>query len=183
MSSTEISPDNTIAPVIDTQRLLLRPHRSDDLADCVALWSDPDVVRYTIGEPSLPQRTWIRMLAYRGHWALLGYGYWAAEEKASGHYVGELGFADFKRDMVPSIEGIPELGWALRPQFHGNGYATEALCAAVAWGDHHFERRRTVCIIHRDNHRSFRVAAKLGYKAIFTPTGSGESNTILARPT
>jgi RimJ/RimL family protein N-acetyltransferase len=172
---------DTVAPVIDTERLRLRPHQSDDFADCVAMWSDPGVVRYTIGEPSPPQRTWIRILAYRGHWALLGYGYWAVEEKTSGRYVGELGFADFKRDIVPSIDGMPELGWALAPQFHGKGYATEALRAAVAWGDSHLAQRRTVCIIHRDNHRSFRIAEKLGYKSIFTDTGSGQSNTILAR--
>ena len=146
------------------------------------MWSDPVVVRYTIGEPSPPQRTWIRILAYREHWALLSYGYWTVEEKTSDRYVGELGFADFKRDIVPSIEGAPELGWALVPQFHGKGYATEALRAAVAWGDHHLAQRRTVCIIHRDNQRSFRVAEKLGYKAVFSAAGSGESNnTILAR--
>jgi RimJ/RimL family protein N-acetyltransferase len=173
---------HTIAPVIETERLRLRPHESDDLAECVAMWSDPVVVRYTTGEPSPPQRTWFRILAYRGHWALLSYGYWAVEEKTSGRFVGELGFADFKRDIVPSIEGLPELGWALVPQFHGQGYATEALKAAVAWGDHHIAERRTVCIIHRDNHRSFRVAEKLGYKAIICTTGSGSSNTILARP-
>jgi RimJ/RimL family protein N-acetyltransferase len=52
----------------------------------------------------------------------------------------------------------------------------------VAWGDCHLAQRRTACIIHRDNQRSFRIAEKLGYKAIFSATGSGESNTILARP-
>jgi RimJ/RimL family protein N-acetyltransferase len=182
MNSSALPPSNGVAPVIETERLRLRPHQTDDLADCVAMWSDPAVVRYTLGEPSPPQRTWIRILAYRGHWAMLSYGYWAVEERASGHYVGELGFADFKRDIVPSIAGLPELGWALLPQFHGKGYATEALRAVVAWGDDHFAQRRTVCIIHRDNHRSFRVAEKLGYKPIFSATGSVESNTILARP-
>jgi RimJ/RimL family protein N-acetyltransferase len=182
MNISALRPSPTIAPVIETERLRLRPHQSDDLADCVAMWSDPAVVRYTIGEPSPPQRTWMRILAYRGHWALLNYGYWAVEEKTSGRYVGELGFADFKRDCVPSIEGAPELGWALVPQFHGKGYATEALRAAVTWGDHHLVQRRSVCIIHRDNHRSFRVAEKLGYKVIFSATESQQSNTILARP-
>jgi RimJ/RimL family protein N-acetyltransferase len=182
MATSASRPSDTLVPVIETERLRLRPHGSDDLAACVALWSDPAVVRYTIGEPSPPQRTWIRILAYRGHWALLGYGYWAVEEKTSGRYVGELGFADFKRHIVPSIEGIPELGWALVPQFHGKGYATEALNAAVSWGDHQLAQRRTVCIIHRDNHRSFRVAEKLGYRVIMSAAGSGESDTILARP-
>jgi RimJ/RimL family protein N-acetyltransferase len=183
MNTSTLRPSKIVAPVIETERLRLRAHQSDDFADCVAMWSDPAVVRYTIGDPSPPQRTWIRILAYLGHWALLGYGYWAVEEKTSGRYIGELGFADFKRDIVPSIDGMPELGWALVPQFHGKGYATEALSAAVAWGDSHFSQRRTVCIIHRDNHRSFRVAEKLGYKAIASATGDWESNTILARPT
>jgi RimJ/RimL family protein N-acetyltransferase len=182
MNTGNPGPSNTIAPVIETERLRLRPHQSEDLTDCVAMWSDPDVVRYTICEPSPPQRTWMRILAYRGHWALMSYGYWAVEERDSHRYIGELGFADFKRNIAPSIEGLPELGWALVPQFHGKGYATEALRAVVAWGDHHLAQRRTVCIIHRDNHRSFRVAEKLGYKALSSAMGSGESNTILARP-
>jgi RimJ/RimL family protein N-acetyltransferase len=96
----------------------------------------------------------------------MGYGYWAVEEKASGRYIGELGFADFKRDNRPSIEGLPEIGWALKLEAHGKGYATEALKAAVAWGDSHLDSTRTACIIHRDNHRSLRVAEKLGYNAI-----------------
>ena len=183
MNTGAMLPVSSVPPVIETERLRLRPHQVDDLADCVAMWSDPIVVRYTIGEPAPPQRTWIRILAYRGHWAMLNYGYWAVEEKASNRYIGELGFADFKRDIVPSIEGMPELGWALVPQFHGNGYATEALKAVASWGDHHFAGRRTVCIIHPDNQRSFRVAEKLGYKKIFSARASGgEPSTVLARP-
>jgi RimJ/RimL family protein N-acetyltransferase len=173
---------STIAPVIETERLRLRPHQSDDLADCAAMWSDPAVVRYTIGSPAPLQRTWLRILAYRGHWAMLGYGYWAVEEKVSGQYVGELGFADFKRDIQPSIEGMPELGWALVPRAHGKGYATEALRAAVSWGDSHFGLLRTACIIHRDNHPSFRVAEKLGYKTLVNAAGDGEPHAVLVRP-
>jgi RimJ/RimL family protein N-acetyltransferase len=145
------------------------------------MWSDPMVVRHTIGEPSPPQRTWLRILAYRGHWTLLNYGYWAVEEMASGLYIGEVGFADFKRDLAPAVAGLPELGWALVPASHGKGYATEALRAAVAWGDAQLAQSRTVCIIQRDNHASFRVAEKLGYKVILSGQGSKQSDTILAR--
>ena len=110
---------------------------------------------------------------------MLGYGYWAVEEKVSGLFIGELGFADFKRDIQLPIEGMPELGWALLPRAHGKGYATEALRAAVSWGDNHFGLLRTVCIIHRDNHPSFRVAEKLGYKLLVDAAGDGESQVLI----
>ncbi|HEY6455656.1 MAG TPA: GNAT family N-acetyltransferase, partial [Steroidobacteraceae bacterium] len=64
---------SSAVPVIETERLRLRAHQSDDLAACVVMWSDPAVVRYTLGDPSPPQRTWMRILAYRGHWELLGF--------------------------------------------------------------------------------------------------------------
>jgi RimJ/RimL family protein N-acetyltransferase len=122
----------------------------------------------------------MRILSYRGHWALMGFGYWALEEKATGQFVGELGFAEYRRDIAPSIEGIPELGWVLISGAHGKGYATEALRAAVAWGDAHFDSARTVCIIHPDNRASFRVADKLGYKEIYKTTDS-QPHVVLAR--
>ena len=171
----------TAAPAIETERLRLRGHGVDDFAACVAMWSEPDVVRYTIAEPSPPQRTWSRILSYRGHWALLGFGYWAVEEKVSGRFIGELGFADFKRPLKLSLDGMPELGWALAPWAQGRGYATEALRAAIAWADVQFQAPRTVCIIHRENHRSFRVAEKLGYDIVLQLPSDTEPDAILAR--
>ncbi len=145
------------------------------------MWADPVVVRYTIGSPSTPQRSWQRILMYRGLWAMLGFGYWAVEEKASGRFIGEVGFADFKREIQPSIHGVPELGWALVASAHGKGYATEALRAAVAWGDSRFRDARTVCIIHRDNAVSLRVAEKLGFRErLKTPTDDAP-DCLLAR--
>jgi RimJ/RimL family protein N-acetyltransferase len=145
------------------------------------MWSDPAVTRYTIGDPAPAQRTWMRILAYRGHWTLFGFGYWAVEEKVTGRYIGEVGFAEFKRDIQPSIDGMPELGWALITQAHGKGYATEALRVAVAWGDSHFGSARTVCIIHQENRPSFRVADKLGYKELFRTSKDGEPEIVLVR--
>src|SRR5262249_52047373 len=135
------------APLIETDRLRLRPHQLSDVADCVAMWADPEIARYTIGDPSSPPRTWLRILAYRGHWTLLGFGYWAVEEKISGRYIGEMGFADFRRDLYPAIEALPEAGWVLAGHAHGKGYATEGLRAIVGWGDRHFGSLSTACII------------------------------------
>ncbi|MFZ1017693.1 MAG: GNAT family N-acetyltransferase, partial [Candidatus Cybelea sp.] len=83
----------------------LRGHRKDDLAACVAMWADPIVTKYISGRPSTVQQTWSRLLTYVGHWNLMGFGYWAIEEKSSGDFVGEAGLADFKRDIAASMKG------------------------------------------------------------------------------
>ncbi len=169
------------APEIRTERLLLRPHQLSDVADCVAMWADPEIARFTIGEPSPASRTWQRLLGYRGHWTLLGFGYWAVVENSSGRYVGDLGFADFRRDAHPEIDGLPEIGWALAVHAQGKGYATEALRAVVRWGDGHFGTRRTACRIQRGNQASFRVADKLGYRRLKPATAGDEPVVILVR--
>ena len=122
------------APILETPRLVLRAHEPGDLDACVAMWAEPEVVRYTVGTPSSPQRTWLRMLGYRGHWSMLGFGYWAVIERASGTFVGELGFADFKRDVPDDLRGLPEIGWAFANRAWGKGYATEGVRAAHRLG-------------------------------------------------
>ena len=169
-----------VAPVLETERLILRPHGAADFADCVALWRDPKVIRYTTGSESPPQRTWLRLLAYRGLWSLLGFGYWAVHTQSEG-YIGELGFADFHRGLEPSIDGVPEIGWALATRAHGRGYATEALRAVIAWGDAHLSAARTVCIIHRDNAVSLHLARKLGYEIELRAATDEEPHRLLAR--
>ena len=154
-----------IAPIIHTPRLTLRPHVAIDLDAAFAMWSDPIVTRFIGGKPSTYQQTWSRVMTYAGHWALLGFGYWAVEETATGTFVGECGFADFKRDIAPSMQGVPELGFAFAPAFHGKGYATEAVTAVVAWADANLEAKRTVCLVSPENHPSLRVVEKRGYRA------------------
>ena len=95
---------------------------------------------------------------------MLGFGYWAVEEKESGHYIGELGYAHLKRELHVSLDDVPEIGWALVPAAHGKGYATEALRAVVAWGDALFESERTACIVDPGNDASARVAHKLAFR-------------------
>jgi RimJ/RimL family protein N-acetyltransferase len=168
-------------PVIETIRLKLRGHRLEDFSSCAAMWADPLVTRFIGGKPSTEQQVWMRLMGYVGHWSLMGFGYWAVEEKATGLFVGELGFADFKRDIIPSIKGVPELGWALTPAFHGKGYATEALQGAMGWGDKNLKTHRTACIINPGNLASIRVAAKCGYKQMAQTTYNGEPTLMFER--
>jgi RimJ/RimL family protein N-acetyltransferase len=151
-------------PVLESARLILRPHRLQDFGDYAALWADPVVTRYIGGRPFTTEECWARFLRHAGHWLLLDYGYWVIEEKASGKFAGEIGFADHKRDLQPSLAGKPEIGWVLAPSVHGQGYATEAARAVIAWGDQHFRETPTACIIHPENLVSIRVAQNCGYQ-------------------
>jgi RimJ/RimL family protein N-acetyltransferase len=99
-----------------------------------------------------------------GVWQLCGYGFWAVEEKATGQFIGAVGFGAWQRDITPSLKGWPEVGWVLAAHTHGRGYATEAAQAALAWGDEHLPQSRTVCLIDVDNQPSLRLAAKCGYQ-------------------
>jgi RimJ/RimL family protein N-acetyltransferase len=159
----------------------MRGHRLDDFADCAAMWADPIVVRHISGEPSSNEEAWSRLLRYAGHWSLMSFGYWVIEEKATGKFVGELGFADFHREIEPSIKELPELGWVLVSRAHGKGYATESVRAVVAWGDRHLRSPRTVCLIHPENLASVRVAQKCGYQEFQWTTYKTHPTIMFAR--
>jgi len=170
------------APVLRTARLVLRPHRLSDVEASVALWGDPEVVRHITGRASTPQGLWFRVLRYAGHWALLGFGYWAVEEAESGAFVGEVGFADYRREIDPPLGGAPELGYAFVRRAHGKGYATEACSAAVNWARAHFPTgTRFACIVAPENVPSIRVAEKCGFTLVCETTYNGDPALIYER--
>lgn len=158
------------APTVETERLRLRAHRLRDFDAVAEMWGLEGVYRYIGGKPSTREESWSRMVRLPGLWALLGYGYWVVEEKDTGAFVGEVGFADFKRDLTPSIEGEPEHGWVLAPHAQGKGYATEAVNGSLKWLMENTPWRRTACIIAPDNGASIRVAEKTGYREIARTT-------------
>lgn len=152
-------------PTLETPRLILRSHRLSDFANSCALWSDPVVTRHISGRAFTQEEVWSRLLRYIGHWSALGYGYWVIEEKATGDFIGELGFADYKRTIDPPLV-FPEAGWALATSAHGKGYATEAILAILAWGDGNLPFDRTCCIINPENAASIRLAEKYGFRLL-----------------
>ena len=166
-------------PIVETARLRLRGHRAEDFDDCAAMWADPSVVRHIGGRPFPAEETWTKILRYAGLWALLGFGYWEVEEKASGRYVGDVGLADFKRDVQPSFDGAP--GSAGRYRARGVGFGTEAVGAATVWSDGRFGAARTVCMIDPDNTASIRVAQKCGYREYARATYKGHPTILFQR--
>lgn len=152
-----------VAPILETARLTLRPFRESDLEAHAAALGDPAVVRHLGGKPLSREEAWRRLLCAPGLWTLLGYGYWAVERRTDGAWLGQIGFADFKRDMIPSIEGTAEMGWIFAPHGQRQGYAGEAALAALEWADRTLAETEIVAIIDPANSASIRVAERVGF--------------------
>ena len=150
-------------PTLETERLVLRPFRDDDLADYFAMMDSPEV-RTAMRVPDgagLPE-AFDAMAAWLGQWELRGTGHWALEEKSSGRFVGRAGLHRPERHDWPGVE----VGWTLHPDQWGRGYATEAGAEAVRYGFEQLGEERLFSCIVPDNHRSQAVARRLGFELI-----------------
>jgi len=153
-----------VAPVIQTERLCLRPLRAEDFEPVCRIWADPENVRFVGGKSSTPSQSWRRVVSSAGYWPILGYGYWALEEISSGNFIGLVGFADFKRDEPAGFSGDPEIGYVIDKSIHGKGYGREVMTACMNWMDDTHGRSRTICMVEPDNIASVKIAERLGYK-------------------
>ena len=96
--------------------------------------------------------------------------------------MGQLGFADFKRVMEPSIEGEPELGYVFAAIVHGRGIASEACRAALDWADRTLEADAYPAIISPGNEASIRLAERLGFERQPDAIYRGETIALNRRP-
>ncbi|MFT3725283.1 MAG: GNAT family N-acetyltransferase [Hyphomonadaceae bacterium] len=151
------------APVIETERLRLRAHTADDFEASVPMWNDPIVTRFIGGRPYTREEVWQRLQRYAGSWVLLGHGFWAIEDRVTQRLIGEVGIMDAKRDIDPPFGDDREFGWALLPEAHGKGYASEALQAALDWEKRHLGGDCIVALIDPDNAPSIKLANKFGF--------------------
>ena len=146
--------------LLETPRLQLRRFQRADIDRLVELDSDPEVMRHiSYGVPT-PRERYEREILPR--WLALCdsaplLGYWAAELRDGGEFIGWFHLRPDRFDA-----GDQELGYRLRRSAWGRGYATEGGRALVAHG---FERVGTAKISARTlraNRGSRRVMEKCG---------------------
>jgi len=170
------------APTIETERLVLRNFRREDLDDFAATMADPEIVRCLAVEPLSREDALRRIFLAAGQWPISGIGMWAVETKSDGRMVGHVGFFDMERDMEPSLIGQPEMGWIFDRSVHGKGIALEACQAALAWAAEHFGPVEIPAIISPDNMPSMKLAEKLGFVREQDGVYKGEAIGIFRRP-
>ena len=141
---------------LETERLIMRMWRDADFEEYAELCADPEVMRFLGGKVFDRTEAWRQMASMIGHWYLRGYGIWAVEEKESGRLAGRIGCIN--------PEGWPgfEVGWTLKREFWGKGYATEAGRRALEYGFNELDKPHIISLIHPENRASIRVAERLG---------------------
>ncbi len=143
---------------LETDRLLLRQWRESDFEPYAEICADPEVMRYVGGKAMSRLEAWRHMAFIIGHWQLLGYGHFAVEEKATGKFVGRLGF------LNPAGWPAFEIGWTLGRDSWGKGYATEGARRALEYAFAELDKSHVISLIHPENEASKRVARRLGEK-------------------
>jgi RimJ/RimL family protein N-acetyltransferase len=158
-----IKPGVTLArldgPVLETERLKLRPWREADIAPNTAMLADPASGRFITadGKPVTDAWAgWRNAAIMSGHWMLYGVGMFVVEEKSTGAFVGRVG-----PWFPPGWPGF-EVGWGIAAEFRGKGYAVEAARASIDWAFASFELDQIVHCIDRENTASQGVARRLG---------------------
>jgi len=146
---------NVTTPVLETERLILRPTRSEDF-DAYARFMDDDEAARFIGGAQSRTIAWRGFLQIAGAWQLQGYSMFSVISKQTGNWIGRVG------PWVP--EGWPgnEIGWGIVPDLWGRGYATEAARAAIDWAFDALGWDEIIHAIAPDNPGSQAVARKLG---------------------
>ena len=142
--------------VCETERLYLREWVPDDWKRFRPLATDPRVLKYIgAGTPLTDDQIkgridkWIKLGQERG-WTL-----WAVIHREDSELIGFCGFWD---GFAPDVE----IGWRLRPEYWGQGLATEAAKAVMEYGFRRWGFPRLISVAQPENKASIRIMEKLG---------------------
>ncbi|WP_326491490.1 GNAT family N-acetyltransferase [Neorhizobium galegae] len=143
--------------VLETEGLTLREITKADLLILFRIFGDAESMRFYPRAKSFEEtEAWFEKLAFRSY-EENGFGLWGVVEKATGELIGDCGVT-----LQPTLKGLePEIGYHLRREWLGRGYAAEAAAACRDFGLGTLGFERIVSIVSPENIPSLRVAAKI----------------------
>lgn len=145
--------------MIETERLILRDWRDEDLEPYADIMVEPQVGEW-LGGPFTREQAHERVVRFRASLADTGLGRLAVERKSDGRLIGHCGLARTPTDP-PTPQGL-EMGWALAPDAWGGGYATEAARAVIDDGFIRYGPAEVLAFTGTTNLRSQGVMQRLG---------------------
>ena len=146
--------------MIETERLIIRPWRESDRADYLATCNTEAVTAH-LGGPASVEDIDTALARIAKSEEEDGFCFWAVERKADGAFLGYCGLK-VARDPGMPIEGDVEIGWRLRQDAWGQGYAVEAARACLEWAWTNLDVQRVVSMTVPANKASRSVMERLG---------------------
>ena len=151
---------------VETDRLILRDWREEDWPRFWEVTNTPEVMRWLGGVADAEKRRGAeeRLQSYRREYE---HTFWVCERQADGsHLSGELlGFCGLKRsNQKGGPIGMMEVGWRLREDAWGHGYAKEAAAASIAVGFERFGADRIIALTVAANAASWGLMVRLGMR-------------------
>jgi len=148
--------------ILETERLRLRPFKPDEWAGLARFYADDTVMRHMLPGRGLKraeaeERAKSNIHNFNDHWARMGFGVWAVEDRAQGRLIGQCGLR-----FVPEAEAV-ELLYLLNKTHWGRGLATEAARAAVEFAFGPARLEKLVAFTDPQNAASQKVLSKLGF--------------------
>jgi RimJ/RimL family protein N-acetyltransferase len=142
-------------PVLQTERLTLRPIAEQDFPRWAEMMADAEAAKFLGGAQPAPV-AWRGFMVMAGAWSLTGVSMFSVIDRNTGLWLGRIG------PWRPLDWPGTEVGWGLHPDAQGKGYGVEAATAAL---DYAFDILDWTAVIHcidPDNTPSQRLAARLG---------------------
>lgn len=148
--------------ILETERLRLRPFKPDEWTALARFYADDTVMRHMLPGRGLKRaeaeaRAKSNIHNFNDHWARMGFGIWAIEDRAQTRLIGQCGLR-----YVPEAEAV-ELLYLLNKTHWGRGLATEAAHAAVEYAFGPAKLEKLVAFTDPQNAASRNVLGKLGF--------------------
>ena len=146
--------------MIETERLIIRPWRDEDCADYLATCNTEAVTANLGGRASIEDVD-AGLGRIRKSQEDNGFCFWALERKADGAFLGYCGLKVTNLPGTPVADDV-EIGWRLREDAWGQGYAQEAAKAVLDWAWANLAVGRIVSFTIPTNRASQRVMERIG---------------------
>jgi len=150
--------------VAETERMILRRWAEGDVEAWLEHLNTPEVTAH-LGGIRTPEEVAEKFEKMARAWEETGFSFLNVAHRDSGVFLGTCGIARIESDSAPeALRGAIQVGWQLRADFWGQGYAVEAARAVIEFG---FDRATDDVIYSQtsqDNRASWRVMEKLGMR-------------------